>query len=308
MDWRGALLYNWRYKISALLLAALLWVNVTANERDVQRVPTGIEFDVRDTAWVLVDPPSEVRTSFEGRTRDLLALRISGPVLRVGVDSVTGPTMRVPLPSNLVSYDSDLNVRPTGVTPGAVEVRFEPRLRRRVPVVPDLEVLAEDGFTVLRPFLVQPDSVTVSGAASEVEQVAQVGTRAVTLEGLEHTVTRELPVQLPAGVTAATPVPASVLVTVEVDSLIERSLALPVTARGRGAAGAVLSADSVRVTLRGAWRVVREAVDAAASATVRVDSVLHGPTSLPVMIDLPEGAPISATIRPGQLVVTPGGA
>lgn len=305
MDWQRAVLENWRYKIAALFLASLLWVNVTANERDDQRLTARLELDVRDSAWVAVDAPSDVQVTFEGRTRDLVALRVSDPVLRLAVDSVTGETMRIPVSGGQVSYDPDLGVRPTGVTPGAVEVRFQPRRRRRVPVRPEFDVTAAAGRAIVRPLLVQPESVTVSGAAAQVEGVGYAVTRPVTLERLEHSVTREVPVQLPGGASGATVTPASVLVTVEVDSLVVRDLVLPVRARGAAADSVLLPTDSVRVTLRGAWRIVREAEAGAAAAFVQVDSVPDRPVSLPVSVDLPPAAPISATLRPGTLTIRP---
>lgn len=305
MNWRVAVLENWRYKLSALVLASVLWMAVSANERDSQRVTTRFDVEVRDTSWVLVEAPVEVQTSFEGKASDLLALRISSPELRVAVDSVPGPTLRLPLRSSQVRFDSNLEVRPTGVSPGAVELRFDRRARRRIRVEAKVQATAAPGYAVMRPFLVQPDSVTVSGAERELAAVRSVAPRPITLQGLQHTVTRELSLDPPAGVSGASLSPSSVLVTVEVDSLVERQLALPVRLRGPAAASAVLERDSVQVTLRGARRVVEDAATLLREAFVAVEEAPARPTALPVSVDLPGDAPIAATIRPGQLRVRP---
>lgn len=307
MNLRVALLNNWGYKISAFLLAALLWVNVTADERQTQDVSTRLEVDVRDTSWVLVGAPSEVRTAFQGPTRELLALNLDGqgPVIRHVVDSVTGPEMEVGLSSDDVIYDRTLDVRPVGIAPTLLALRFEPRLERTVPVVPDLEPTPASGRTIVRPFLVQPESARVWGAASAVQSVQSLGTTRVPLEDLDHTVTRELPIRLPPGLADVEFDPPTTLVTVQVDSLVERTIRLPVSAVGPAATGVILSEDSVVATVRGAWGAVRSRLPTLRAAYVRVDSTLAGPEALPVAVDLPENLLITVEIQPPRVVASP---
>ncbi|MFQ5747297.1 MAG: CdaR family protein [Gemmatimonadota bacterium] len=307
MDLRAALLNNWGYKISAFLLATLLWVNVTADERQTQDVATLLEIEVRDTAWVLVGAPADVRTAFQGPTRDLLALSLDGrgPVIRQVIDSVTGPGMDVTLSSDDVRFDRTLDVRPVGVAPTVLSLRFEPRVERVVPVVPDLEPTPASGWTIVRPFLVQPDSARVWGAESAVRSVSRLGTSRVPLEDLDHTVTRELPILLPPGLGEVEFEPPTTLVTVQVDSLVERRLRLPVTAVGPGAAGVRLSEDSVVATVRGAWGAVRSRLPTLRAAIVRVDRRLGGPEALPVVVDLPEDLFITVEVQPPSVVASP---
>jgi YbbR domain-containing protein len=306
MNWRAAVLDNWAYKIAALLVVSLLWINITAEQRQAQDVATLLEFEVTDSAWVLVDAPTEVRTTFQGRNRELLGLLLNEPVIRIAVSEVTGPTMRVPLDADLVSFDNDLGVRPTLVVPMSVELRFERMTERRVAVVVDIETVPAMGYTVLRPLLVEPDSVTVRGAASQIDRVLQVATRRVTLNELEHPVMRDLPLELPAGVEDVVLEPRSVLVTVPVDSLVVRRVRLPVEAVGEGVAGISISPDSVDAVVRGAWSSVQTQLESMRSAVVRVVEPPESERVMGVQVELVRAGFVSVTMQPAQVTIGPG--
>ena len=71
MDLRTAIFSNWGYKLAAFLVVSLLWVSLSADERQSQPVRTLVTVEVLDSAWVLVNAPTEVSTTFQGRNRDL---------------------------------------------------------------------------------------------------------------------------------------------------------------------------------------------------------------------------------------------
>lgn len=307
MGVRSALVSNWGYKLAALLVVSLLWLNLTADERQAQPVSTRLEVQVLDTAWVLVEAPDEVSTTFQGRNRELLNLLIEPPELPVVIDSVGGESMRVDLEASQVRFNRDLDVRPTTVVPGAVLLQFERRAVSRVPVVADLETEAASGFTVLRPFLVSPDSVTIRGPASEVERIGRVGTRKVRLQNLSHPVMRDLPVELPAGVRAVSVDPASVLVTVDVDSLVIRRIRLPVRVAGPGSDRVRVSPESVEVVLRGAASAVERQIAELEPARVELSAPPGGAVRLPISVTLLETGYVSATVTPAEATVSPPG-
>ena len=307
MSLRSALVSNWGYKLAALLVVSLLWLNLTADERQAQPVSTRLAVQVLDTAWVLVEAPEEVSTTFQGRNRELLNLLIEPPELPVVVDSVRGESMRVDLEASQVRYNRDLDVRPTTVVPGAVRLQFERRAVSRVPVVADLETEPASGFTVLRPFLVSPDSVTIRGPVSEVERIGRVATRRVRLEDLTHPVMRDLPVELPAAARAVSVEPSSVLVTVDVDSLVIRRIRLPVRVLGPGSDRARVNPESVQVILRGAASAVERQVAELESAVAELGARPTGPVRVPVVVTLLETGYVSATVTPAEATVSPPG-
>lgn len=298
---------HWPYKLGAFFIVFLLWLDLTASERQSQEVLTRLVIDVQDSAWVLLDAPREVATTFQGRNRDLLALIGNDPEVRIGIREVTGPVMRVNLDPDQVVYDRDQGVRATLVVPTSIEMQFEQLAERRVPVIADLVTVPAMGFTVMRPLLVEPDSVTVSGGASQVETILQVSTRRVSLEELQHAVMRDVPLEAPAGTRGIQIYPPSVLVTVPVDSLVVRQVRLPVRATGPAADRVRLQPDSVDVVVRGAAAAVQRQLDSVSSVTVQVDAVPTGPQLAPVVVELSTGGFVSASSRPEEVTVRPEG-
>jgi YbbR domain-containing protein len=307
VNWDGIFRDHWRYKVAAFFIVFLLWLDLTSGERQSQEIVTRLIIDVQDSAWVLLDAPDEVVTTFQGPNRDLLAVIGDGPELSLGIREVTGPVMRVALDPNRVSYDRELGVRATLVVPTAVELQFEQLAERRVPVVPDLVTVPAMGFTVLRPLLVEPDSVTIRGGASQVEAIRQVVTRRVSLEELQHAVMSEVPLEVPAGARGVEIDPPSVLVTIPVDSLVVRQVRLPIRVTGAAASGARVQPDSVEVVVRGAAGAVRRQMETVTWATVQVDAVPTGPRLVPVAVELSAGGFVSVSPRPAEVTVRPEG-
>jgi YbbR domain-containing protein len=307
VNWGALFRDHWLYKVAAFFIVFLLWLDLTSGERQSQEIVTRLVVEVQDSAWVLLDAPDEVVTTFQGRNRDLLAVIGDDPELRLGIREVTGPVMRVALDPDQVSYDRELGVRATLVVPTAVELQLEQLAERRVPVMADLVTVPAMGFTVLRPLLVEPDSVTIRGGASQVESIRQVVTRRVSLEELEHTVMSDVLLEVPAGARGVEIDPPSVLVTIPVDSLVVTQVRLPVRATGAAAGAARVQPDSVDVVVRGAAGAVRRQLQAVKWATVRVDAVPAGPGLLPVAVEVSAGGFVSVSPRPAEVTVRPEG-
>ncbi|MDT8436732.1 MAG: YbbR-like domain-containing protein [Gemmatimonadota bacterium] len=306
MDWRRAVFANWGYKLAALAVVSLLWLNLTADERQTQSVATRLEVEVLDSAWVLVEDPGEILTTFQGRNRELLGLLLEEPQVAVVIDSVPGPAMQIELDAEDVRYDRDLEVRPTAVIPRVLTLRFEPVEERRVPVVADIEAEPASGFTVLRPVILSPDSVTIRGPASEVGKVSRVTTAPSRLTELSHPVVRDLPVVLPSGLNATGVRPSSVLLTVEVDSLVIRRRTVPVRVAGSGAGGLVAEPDSAEVVLRGAASTVLRFAAGLDRVVAEVGARPDGPLTVPLRVPGEPGGFVSVSVIPPEASVRPG--
>lgn len=304
MDWRSAVVENWPYKIAALALTVLLWLNVSVEQSDEFALPTAVQVEVRDTTWVAVEmAPERVTTTFRGQRGLFLP---DDPVIRQVIDSVTGPRMEVELSPRMVrGFDSEMNLTPVSVRPQTIEVRLEPRVTRRLPVEARVELSAGSGYSVLRPVLLQPDSVTVRGAESEVSSLASFPTEQVSLEDLRRTVTRELQLQAPTGLENLSWEPATIMATAEVDSLVERSVRRPLGVRGAGSGGVSTAPDSVNVRLRGPSSVVRAVEPAAVSAYVEVDSLPGSERTVPVQVDVERVQQVTAVAEPSRATVRP---
>lgn len=306
MDWRAAVRENWPYKVAAAVLAVLLWLNVTAEERQEFPVPTDVQVDVQDDRWVLVETrPQQIRTVFQGRRGPVMPRM---PVVRLMVDSVTAPRMELEVTPRMVrGFDRELDLRPVTVRPQTVELHFEPRVSARVPVEPRLTLSAAPGFAVVRPVLLQPDTVTVEGAESEVSSVGSVRTEEAVLEELRRSVTRELQLVPPEGLGHVAMQPRTVLATIEVDTLVDRSVARPLRVRGASSEAVTLSPESVEIRLRGPGEVVESVDPGRIEAWVTVDEVPSGPTRLAVEVEVPGDPEVTVDPNPSEVTVEPRG-
>lgn len=305
MNWRRTFLDNLGFKLAALVIVALLWISVTADERQAQPVPTRVTYEVNDSSWVLVQGPNVVSTTFQGRNRELLGLLMDEPVVTVQIDSVEGAEMSLPLPLDLVRYDRDLGVVPSFITPGELDLRFERRVSARIAVQPDINAMPAAGFTVLTPVLVEPESVTVTGPASWLEDLTRISTRRVELEALSNTVLRDVGLSVPANVQGVEIDPPSVLVTVSLDSLVVGRRRVPLRLSGAGSAGAVADADSVDVVVRGAASVVAVRLEAMDEVVLELPGPPVEPELHALSVNLDGGGPVAASIEPEAVTVRP---
>jgi hypothetical protein len=305
VNWRRTLFDNLGFKLAALTVVSMLWISVTADERQAQPVATRVVVEVRDTSWVLVDPPEEVSTTFQGRNRELLGLLMDKPVLVIEIDSVTGEVMRVPLQVDRVRYDRELGVIPSFVTPPAIDLRFERRGTARLPVTVDVQARPAAGFTVMMPMEVDPESVTVRGPASWLDSLTRVSTRHVSLEDLSNTVIRDIPIALPDGVEAARAEPPSVLVTISLDSLVVRRRRVPILLRGAAASAVRAEPDSVTVEVRGAAGPVAARLAALGGIIVTVTDIPSAPYAVALQVEAGQDGPAAVSLTPATATIRP---
>lgn len=303
MDLQALFTEKWPYKVAAIVLSVLVWLNVTANrETQDQDITTRLEYEVRDSAWAIGSAQTEVTTVFQGRSGDIIAL-FNEPVIRVVIESVEDPLVQVELDVDDVEYDRTLSVRATSVSPSRVTVHLEPRLVRTVPVLPMTDASPSAGYAIDRT-VVQPDSVVISGPASAVENVVAIPTERLELGELSESVTRPAALQPPESARVDLS-PSGVSLTVEVDSMIVRRFQVRVAASGDAAAGASVDPAVVRVDVSGAARTVAGLDPTDLVASVRIDGPLTAPIEVPVQVRLPAGVNARAAAAPAVVTVTP---
>lgn len=324
MNWKAAFTENWPYKVAALVLAVLLWFNVSADqERPDQPVPTRLEFQVQDSAWMPVQwispaesewrngLPTEVRTVFSGARGGFFGFIGDRPVLPVTIEDVTGPEMRIRLEPGMVRYDPDTNLNPIGVRPDELTLRFERVVEKRVPVTVDIRASAAPGYTIVGGPSLERDSVRVRGASSDVESLTHVQTESISLEGLRETVTRQLPLRAPSGLSTIRVSPPQVLATFTVDSLVQRRFTVRVSPREGSTDLVRFTPPDVSVSVRGARSVLQGLAGNEIRAFVELPRGaggrprIPGEVRLPVDVRLPEGLSATATAEPPTVTVVP---
>lgn len=125
--------------------------------------------------------PETVRATFSGEGWKLLGLYGSTPRLMINVNEAT--TNIYESIEQQISGTSDINL--VRAEPARINLHLEEALTRRVPVVPNIELETRRQFGLLRPPVISPDSVTVSGARSLVENIQSWPTRSVRFDDLQ---------------------------------------------------------------------------------------------------------------------------
>jgi YbbR domain-containing protein len=178
---------NWALKLTALVLAFLLWSVVKAEEPDrwtIDDVP--VRVDNRDGVWIMTAPPTPqtVSITVTGPSRELLRLAFERPELLVPIEDVQDSIEVVPLRTLWVRiYGRTDNTRVDIVRPDAVTLRFERLQTKLIPLSVALVGSPVPGFEVSGPVQIEPSHVRVSGASSRVNALDRLRLPALDLSG-----------------------------------------------------------------------------------------------------------------------------
>lgn len=186
----GFFTVNWALKLTALVLAFLLWRVVKAEEptrQVIHNVPVRIEN--RDAEWIMVAPPQpeSVSVTVYGPWRELL--RLGQPDIYVPLDDVGDSTQLVPLNPLWVrifgSAASEVSVE--AIRPQIVQLTFDRLSTTVLPVAVRVMGRPAPGFELARPVRAEPPLVRVSGPARSVASLDSVRLPPVDISRLSAT-------------------------------------------------------------------------------------------------------------------------
>lgn len=127
-------------------------------------------------------PPSRVRAQVRGTGLDLIRLILDPPPIQV---SASKERVEV-LEALTLSRASDAQVE--SVSPRVIELKTEPRVRQQLPVHLRLNVKTAENHELIDEPDVSPDSITVSGAQSIVDNLSAWPTDSLVLKNIRDTV------------------------------------------------------------------------------------------------------------------------
>jgi len=142
------------------LISTLLWLTFTLQEiyTATLELPVRIANLPADQA-LAVAPPATVRVQVRGEGYPLMQLYFNPPTLTLDArqERIDLSALDLTLPRGVIVES---------ITPPIIELRKEPRVERRLPVLLRVALQMPPTHDLLYPPRVEPDSVTVSGAAS----------------------------------------------------------------------------------------------------------------------------------------------
>lgn len=145
----------------------------------------------------LVSPiPETVSVSINGEGWKVLSMYNSPPEVAVNLGS--GSVNLFEQVRDLMLSYPDISV--TKVQPSLLNVNLEPRLTKRVPVDAKLDVNFRNQFNFVGPVTITPDSVTISGAESRLQNIDSWPTEVITREGLRESLDLMVKLESPANV------------------------------------------------------------------------------------------------------------
>ena len=194
---RRALLKNLVLKMLSVALAVLLFAVVHSEKNSMAQGDVAVSYTLPAGKLLLHKPPGVLRIGVMGPTFRLQRFRFEEvTAVSVNLNSVREGELRfrdewVQLPAGLkVAF----------IRPESFPVRYEPTLRRRLPVHLVLQGETATGFRILEK-VVRPGRVTISGARSVVKSLAAIPTEPIIMDEPMSTFTKKVVLApLPQGV------------------------------------------------------------------------------------------------------------
>jgi hypothetical protein len=159
-------------KITALVLAVVLWFMVSARETTEEIV--GVRFAPQlDSSLTLREPPRPISALVIGRRGELMKLMGNAPIIRRPIDDEVPDTVSLDLRPADVELPPNVDARVSDVQPRRVTLYFQSDLTRMVPVRPPEEMPLDAtgrGLTIR----FEPESVRVAGPRRAVARIAAV--------------------------------------------------------------------------------------------------------------------------------------
>ena len=232
-----------KHKIFALVFALLfslaLWfiVNMGRDYNMTMMLPIQI-INLPDDIALSTEVPDNAAVSVSGEGWSLFNLYINPPRVSLNVESQQ-VNMFEQVRSQIGSM-SDVSVMQ--VDPMFLEIETEMRVSKKVPVESLVEINTENQFGVLGPAQITPDSISISGPASRVEDINAWNTAVTGVNDVRSDVEMTVDLQTPdAGITIT---PSAVTLRADIAEFTEAEVRIPVRSRGLPSGRAVTFSPS----------------------------------------------------------------
>ena len=192
IDWA---VNDWALKVTALVLAFLMWITVRADEPGQWSWDVPVRVVNSDADWVVAGAPTpaEVTLYLRGPYRQLLRASSDLPEIRVPVQEVHDTVDTYDLRHNYVSLPSGTDeVAIVNIVPSMVRVSFDRVTTRIIPIAAPLLGAPPPGYQLLGDVMVEPSVVRASGAGRALARMDSVRLPPIDLRAVRTYDTLEL--------------------------------------------------------------------------------------------------------------------
>jgi YbbR domain-containing protein len=243
-----------------LLIAVICWVLTSLNKTYSGR----FTFDIRYSHLpfqkeITSNLPEKITVEMEARGFDLIAYSFRQQISAIDVDvsSLITPAnanrktlvvqSRNILSAEVTGMKPEMSIR--HVIPEYITFDFSPKFRKKVAVVPDVEVTYQKQFFAPYSWIVKPDSVEVAGSLEALSHVSRILTEPLRKQQIDRKMI--IPVALRKDVPPGVEInPGKVWIYFPVEELAEESIQIPVETISGPEGDLILLPDKVTVTFQ----------------------------------------------------------
>lgn len=190
------MLKNLPLKLTALGLAFLLWFHVVTDKTYDYRAELAFRAAPLPSGWVLTDPiPNKIRLQVHGAGKDIIRLLWEGGTAELLVEPGMDQRMAITPAHLLLTLDAGLTVQRV-IEPMYITVHVDSLVHQPKRVRFQGEYATSPGLSLVKPPVLVPDQVILSGPRARVEAVKAVNTVPVDLRLLSESVSREVALEL----------------------------------------------------------------------------------------------------------------
>jgi YbbR domain-containing protein len=226
----GALVRNWRLKLSALGLSLFLWALVQTEPTNPETLPSvPVRVQIADTSWTTSGAPSPatVELQLSGPAREIIRLAREGASLRIPISEVGSRDTTVTLRREWVQLGQRSGLTVESVSPATVQIVFEPARTRLVPLAARLTGSVDERVVLATDIEISPQLVRVRGPESRLEGLDSLPLVAFDLSTVTRSGSFTVAIDT-TGLLGASVVPPLATLGVQVEDVVERVLDLPV--------------------------------------------------------------------------------
>ena len=180
---------DWGIKLLALGITLALWLAVSdLNKPRTIRTAVQLNFILPSNMDISNETPKTVEVELTGSRERLNSMKLLDLVATLDISDTQAGERVIRLLPDRVQMELPAGVKVDSFRPTTIPVRLEPNVERQLPVEIKLDGQPADGYEVVRASA-QPDTVTVRGPASLVENLKQAPTETISIEGRNESFT-----------------------------------------------------------------------------------------------------------------------
>jgi YbbR domain-containing protein len=196
---KATLTQNLKVKIVVFLFAVLVWFFVITEDQYSYELTVPIRIsNLKSGKIIKNDYPKSARIVVMAPGKHLLRLLLENDIeVLLNLKNINS-CYRIKLRKDQISIPrKNFPIEPIRViTPDSIEIFLENIIKKRVSVLPRVEVVPVAGYTLVGEVAVTPESVWVSGPESTLKSLQLLTTQKLQLKNLKHNYSQEIVLEL----------------------------------------------------------------------------------------------------------------